>query len=72
MLATTLPAAPDTPTQGVKAKEVTLSGHRVLVLVIPALAPPGWDKWSSWAPTHLESVAQRAAEYALAPRQADA
>ena len=67
ILGVTLPAVPEGPDAGVKGKEVTLPGSdppkRALVLVIPALAPPGWNKWSSWAPMWLERLAERAAEY---------
>ncbi len=72
MLATTLPPPAGTSAEGVKGKELTLSGHHMLVLVVPALAPPGWNKWSSWAPIHLERVADRAAQYAVATRPAGA
>jgi hypothetical protein len=28
-----------------------------LIIVVPSLAPPAYNKWASWAPTHLERVA---------------
>lgn len=37
--------------------ETTYAGHRFCVIAIPSLAPPGYNRWSSWAPRHLDKVA---------------
>ena len=31
------------------------------VIVIPSLAPPAYNKWSAWAPEHLQEVAKKVA-----------
>jgi len=38
----------------------------VLVVVIPSLAPPAYNKWIGWAPAHLEKVAVAVATYLAA------
>jgi hypothetical protein len=67
IVGTTLPRPAKGPQDEVATKEVALRGGasegRTLVFVVPALAPPGWYRWSSWAPPHLEALARRAAEY---------
>ena len=67
IVGTPLPKPPHGPQDKVAAKEVALPGgsseRRTLVFVIPALAPPGWHKWSSWAPSYLEKLARRAAKH---------
>ena len=35
----------------------------MLVIVIPSLAPPAYNKWSSWAPAHLAQVANAVADH---------
>lgn len=37
-----------------------VSGH--LVVVIPSLAPPAFNKWSSWSSGHFKNVAKRVAD----------
>jgi len=70
IVGTSLPKPPHGPQDEVATKEVALPGgtseRRTLVFVIPALAPPGWNKWSSWAPSYLEKLARRAAEHTAA------
>ncbi len=66
ILGTSLPKPAHGPQDEVAAKEISLPGgseRRTLVFVIPALAPPGWNRWSSWAPAYLEKLARRAAEH---------
>ena len=65
IVGTSLPEPPTGPEDEVATKEVALPGGtsdwKTLVFVIPALAPPGWNRWCSWAPSHLEKLARRAA-----------
>ena len=67
IVGTSLPKPPQGPLDEVALTEVALPGgaseRRTLVFVIPALAPPGWNKWSSWAPSYLEKLARRAAKH---------
>jgi hypothetical protein len=67
IVGTSLPKPPHGFQDEVATKEVALPGgaseRRTLVFVIPALAPPGWNKWSSWAPSYLEKLARRAAKH---------
>jgi hypothetical protein len=67
IVGTSLPKPPQGRLDEVVTTEVALPGDtpelRTLVFVIPALAPPGWKKWSSWAPSYLEKVAKRTAEH---------
>jgi hypothetical protein len=67
ILGTSLPAAPQSPEEELSEKEVTPfswgTDTAVLVVVIPALAPPAWNRWSRWASGHFEAVARRTANF---------
>lgn len=63
-----LATAPTTLESGASSTVVTLptpAGRDVpqqaLVISIPSLAPPGWNRWSKWAQAHLEAVADTVA-----------
>jgi hypothetical protein len=51
-----LPAPPHRPTEPIEAKV-----GETIVYVIPSLAPPGYNKWSSWAQAHIDRVCRRVA-----------
>lgn len=57
LLETELPAPPTTP-EDPQRKETSQG----TVFVLPSLAPPAYNKWSSWAPSYLERVAQAVAK----------
>lgn len=62
-----LPDSPRSLADGVREIVTPLLGdeprERALIILVPSLAPPEWNKWSSWATDHLDSVARRAAAY---------
>jgi hypothetical protein len=61
LLGAPLPAPPTTLTEPLA---VPVKGMRVFV--IPSLAPPQWNQWSSWAEPYLTKVAKAAARYDVA------
>ena len=36
---------------------------RHLIIPIPSLAPPAWNRWAAWAPGYLDQVAHRVGEH---------
>jgi hypothetical protein len=63
ILAAELPAAPKQ--SGVVSRahvKTQLSGEsfEVTVFAIPSLAPPAWNKWLGWAPSHLTEICKQA------------
>lgn len=63
-----LAAAPATLESGVSSTVVALPkpadrdvSQQVLVISMPSLAPPGWNRWSRWAHDHHEAVAEAVA-----------
>ena len=60
VLGTELPVPPEQP--GVPVfTSVSYEGKQSQVVVIPSLAPPEYNKWKSWAPRYLDSVADEVA-----------
>ena len=60
ILGAKLPKEPVSEQDQVVYRNVALQGvppHEMLVAVIPSLAPPRWNVWSSWAPSYLERLA---------------
>lgn len=57
LLGVDLPGPPTAPHE--IRRQATADGT---VFVIPSLAPPEYNKWSSWAPDYLDRIAQRAAQ----------
>ncbi|HEV8176294.1 MAG TPA: hypothetical protein VGP44_01265 [Gemmatimonadales bacterium] len=65
ILSQALPPPPTGPEDELARSAVTLGGasgtRPSAVFVIPSLAPPGWNRWSRWAPAYLERLAIAAA-----------
>lgn len=59
LLGLRLPAPPTAATnRHAEAKWVdSTAGHELKVFVIPALSPPGWNRWARWAPAYLDRLA---------------
>jgi hypothetical protein len=53
---------PEPPLQPAEPVEVHVAG--LVVILIPSLAPPAYNRWCRWAPDHLDEVCRRAAKYA--------
>jgi hypothetical protein len=53
-----LPVPPEEPSEPLQSRVGEL-----VVFVIPSLAPPGWNKWSSWAQGHLDLVCRLVADH---------
>jgi hypothetical protein len=60
VLGVTLPECPTGPKQ-IALKSITYKESRLLVFVIPSLAPPAYNRWQSWAPGYLNVVADEVA-----------
>jgi hypothetical protein len=59
-------ALPRPPAQGGAPVVAKVRGDfHCSAIVIPSLAPPGWNRWSAWAPRHLDAVAETAIELLL-------
>lgn len=56
LLGTSLPAL---PTEFSEPQATDINGMKVFI--IPSLAPPAWNKWSSWGAAYLKKVAKSAA-----------
>lgn len=66
MLGSSVPEPPAALRDGVCAMRVRARAgdrpYEPLVIAIPSLAPPAYNRWSSWAHAHLQAVATRVAE----------
>ncbi|RJG02001.1 hypothetical protein D3878_10770 [Noviherbaspirillum sedimenti] len=56
-----LPRLPENPTSDVVSTELHFGNYRPVVMVIPSLAMPQANKWASWRPAHLDSLAEKVA-----------
>ncbi|MBC3919196.1 hypothetical protein H8L32_17015 [Undibacterium sp. CY18W] len=52
-----LPAPP-----GKTSEPVAINASRMRIFVVPSLALPAWNKWSSWSDDYLKQVAKMAAD----------
>ncbi|MBB6411872.1 hypothetical protein HNQ71_004560 [Mesorhizobium sangaii] len=62
VLGCTLPKPPEKPGDPVK-----VMADGTTVFVIPSLAPPAYNRWSSWSAEHLEQVCRQAADAMQGP-----
>jgi len=60
LLDSSLPAVPEIDGEPAAAS-VSCPLFEGTVIVVQSLAPPGYNKWASWAPGHLDKVVDRAA-----------
>lgn len=61
-----LPELPSGPGEWAVAT-ATLAGRPVRICLIPSLAPPAWNRWSSWAPACFRELVPRVAAWLKEP-----
>lgn len=58
----TLPAGPSTEPPEQTWRPDHAAGHAVSIIAIPALSPPAWNRWATWAPGYFGRVADVVAD----------